>query len=198
MTTSYSPLLYLLKSMDHLIKPLDIYTQIPHTPTMDKIVFKIMMEMLSALAQATKYLQQGGQSESHSHGCLSLDPYGAGKVVKTILGGKDSEEILRRLDRLSQDEARTTALEILKVIYGLVQDISEHMYSTCFLLALRILLDGKPSRGSVRESLGTFYWGPRASSVPDQRLEILHQIASHMNKSKRQSYHNIVAVLWKY
>ena len=199
-TTSYNPLLNLLNSMDHLIKPLDIYAQIPHTPTMDKIVFKIMMEILSALAQATKGLQQGGhwQSESHYHGCLSLDHYGAGKVVKKDLGEKDSEAILRRLDRLSQDEARTTASDILKVIYGLFQDMSEHMYSTCFPLALRILLDGKASRGSIRESLGTFYWGPRASSVSDQRLEILHQIASHMNKSKRQSYHNVATVVRKH
>ena len=135
--TSYNALVNVLESMDRLIKPLDIYTQIPHTPAMDKIVFKIMMELLSTLALVTKDLQQGGKSESRFCGCVSLDQYGAGKVVnKTFLGEKDSEAVLRRIDRLSQDEARRTALEILKVIYGLVQDMSEHKYSTCFPLVV--------------------------------------------------------------
>jgi hypothetical protein len=40
-------------------------------------------------------------------------------------GGKDAEAVLQRLDRLTQDEARTTAAEILKVVHGLVQDMSE-------------------------------------------------------------------------
>jgi hypothetical protein len=40
-------------------------------------------------------------------------------------GEKDVEAVLQRLERLSHNEARTTAAEILKVVYGLVQDISE-------------------------------------------------------------------------
>jgi hypothetical protein len=136
MKTSYSALADLLKSMDHLIKPLDVCAQIPHTPTMDKIVFKIMMELLHTLALATKDLHQGGKSEYCSRGCVSLDQDDAGKVVKRFLGEKDSETILRRLDRLSQDEARATVLEILKVIYGLVQDMSEHNNSAYFSLTV--------------------------------------------------------------
>jgi hypothetical protein len=45
--------------------------------------------------------------------------------------------ILDRLDRLTQDEARTTAAEILKVLYGLVQIMNvvmdgEEMRSVCY------------------------------------------------------------------
>jgi hypothetical protein len=47
------------------------------------------------------------------------------RLVKKILGEKDTEAILQRLERLSHNEARTTATEILKVVHGLVQDISE-------------------------------------------------------------------------
>jgi len=49
----------------------------------------------------------------------------AEKFVKKIFGENDAEAVLRRLDRLSNDEARTTAGEILKVVYGLVQDMSK-------------------------------------------------------------------------
>jgi len=50
----------------------------------------------------------------------------AEKFVKMLFGGgKDAEAVLQRLDRLTQDEARTTAAEILNVVHGLVQDMSE-------------------------------------------------------------------------
>jgi hypothetical protein len=46
------------------------------------------------------------------------------KFVKTGFGGKDVEAILQRLDRLTQDEARTTAAQSLEVVYRLVQNMS--------------------------------------------------------------------------
>jgi len=61
---SYDALLELLESVEHLLKPLDIYTQIPHTPAIDEMVANIMVEVLSALALATKELKQGRSSES--------------------------------------------------------------------------------------------------------------------------------------
>ena len=56
------------------------------------------------------------------------------KSVKKGFGEKDVEAILQRLDRLTQDEARTTAAQILEVVYGLVQNMSvvmngEHTHS---------------------------------------------------------------------
>ena len=40
---------------------------------------------------------------------------------------KDIEAVLERLDRLTQDEARTTAAHTLAIVYGLVQNIKEFM-----------------------------------------------------------------------
>jgi hypothetical protein len=37
---------------------------------------------------------------------------------------KQIEAVLQRLDRLTQDEARVTAAEILKVVHGLVQNMN--------------------------------------------------------------------------
>jgi hypothetical protein len=56
--------------------------------------------------------------------------------VKKLFGEKDVEAVLQRLDRLTQDEARTTAAEILKVVYGLVQDMSKQTHRTCPSLAI--------------------------------------------------------------
>ncbi len=49
----------------------------------------------------------------------------AAKFVKKLLGEKFVETVLQRLDRLMQDEARMTTAETLKVVYGLVQEMSE-------------------------------------------------------------------------
>ena len=51
-------------------------------------------------------------------------------------GDKHTKVVLQRLDRLTLDETRTTAAEILKVVYGLIQDTSKQTYCTCFSLAI--------------------------------------------------------------
>ena len=64
MNASYESLLDLLESIEHFLSRLRIYTQLPPTPAMDEILVKIMMELLSTLAQATKELKQGRSSGS--------------------------------------------------------------------------------------------------------------------------------------
>jgi hypothetical protein len=64
MIDSYGALLDLLESIDHFLKRLDIYTEIPPTPALDEILVKIMVELVSTLALATKELKQGRPSAS--------------------------------------------------------------------------------------------------------------------------------------
>ena len=63
LNNSYDALLDLLESIEHLLKPLNIYTQIPPTPAMDEMMVKIMVELLSTLSLTTKELKQGRLSE---------------------------------------------------------------------------------------------------------------------------------------
>ena len=125
MNTSYDKLVDLLETIERLLKPLAIYTRIQPTPYMDEIVVKIVVELLSILALTTKELKQGRPSESVPADVLSYSMLFSERLVKKIFGERDADAILRRLDRLSYDEARMTAAEILKVVYGLVQDTSE-------------------------------------------------------------------------
>ena len=46
------------------------------------------------------------------------------KLVKKLLGENEVEAVLQRIDRLTLDEARTTAAQTLQVVYGLVQNMS--------------------------------------------------------------------------
>ena len=43
------------------------------------------------------------------------------KLVKQILGENLVKPVLQRLDRLTQEEARSTVAQVLEVIYSLVQ-----------------------------------------------------------------------------
>ena len=52
------------------------------------------------------------------------------KLVKKILGENEVESVLQRLDRLTLDEARTTATQTLEIVHGLVRNI-------------RVVTDGK-------------------------------------------------------
>ena len=49
------------------------------------------------------------------------------KIVTRFFGENDIEAVLQRLDRLTQDEARTTAAETLGVVHGLVQNMREYL-----------------------------------------------------------------------
>ena len=45
------------------------------------------------------------------------------KLVKKVLGEDEVEAVLERLDRLTIDEARTTAAQTLELVYELVQNV---------------------------------------------------------------------------
>jgi hypothetical protein len=45
------------------------------------------------------------------------------KLVGKLVGEKKMEAMVQRLDRLTQDEARQTVAQILKVVYGLVENM---------------------------------------------------------------------------
>ncbi len=51
------------------------------------------------------------------------------------------EAVLQRLDRLTQEEAQTTATQTLEVVYGLVKNIKVVMDGTRGLLFLHAVLN---------------------------------------------------------
>jgi hypothetical protein len=51
------------------------------------------------------------------------------------------EAVLQRLDRLTQEEARITATQMLEVVYGLVKNIKVVMDGACSLLSLHAVLN---------------------------------------------------------
>ena len=58
------------------------------------------------------------------------------KLVRKFVGEKKMEAMVQRLDRLTQDEARQTVAQILKVVHGLVGNMKvvmdgEQIHQAC-------------------------------------------------------------------
>ena len=58
-SSSYDALVDLFECIGNFLKRLRIYTDVPMSPSMTDIVVKIMVELLSVFALATKQIKQG-------------------------------------------------------------------------------------------------------------------------------------------
>jgi hypothetical protein len=97
---------------------------------MTDIVIKIMVELLSVLALATKQIKQGRFSKYTVTYTLPVAYCTTEKFAKKLLGDSEIETVLRRLDRLTQDEARMTAAQTLGAVHGLVCNMKVVMEGT--------------------------------------------------------------------
>jgi hypothetical protein len=63
MRASYDALVDLLASFENFLNRLSIYAGIPPTPALINVLVKIIVELISTLALATKQVKQGRFSE---------------------------------------------------------------------------------------------------------------------------------------
>ena len=112
---------------------------------MTEIIIKILIEILSTISVAIQQVKQGRLSEWWVCLCggyyiITQRDFDLEKLGKKLLGENDNdvEAVLRRLDRLTQEEARTTAAQTLQVVYGLVKNMKVVMDGA------RCLLIGSP------------------------------------------------------
>ena len=70
------------------------------------------------------------------------------KLVGKLVGEKKMEAMVQRLDRLTQDEARQTVAQILKVVHGLVENT-------------KVVMDGEQSTKIVARWVLIFSCRPR-------------------------------------
>jgi len=122
--SSYDALADLFECVANFLKRFHIYTEkISLPPTMSDIMVKIMAEVLSVLALATKEIKQGRFSKWLVAVKYSLVDCGAEKFAKKLIGESEIEAVLHRLDRLTQEEARYTVAHTLEVVHGLFNNL---------------------------------------------------------------------------
>ncbi|KAH9055238.1 hypothetical protein EDB87DRAFT_1341233 [Lactarius vividus] len=99
---SQEALVDLFERIENFFKRLESYTEVPPTDAMTDMIVKIMVEVLNIFAIATKEMKQGR----------------AKKFFKKVVGRRDIEDALARLDKLTQEEARMAAAQILRLTHS--------------------------------------------------------------------------------
>ncbi|KAF8265080.1 hypothetical protein EI94DRAFT_1702755 [Lactarius quietus] len=97
-------LIDIFERIENFFKRLEEYAEVPTTEAMKEIIVKIMVEVLGIFAIVTKEMKQGRANSE--------------KYLKKLIGRKDIEDALSRLDRLTQEEARMAIAQVLKVAHN--------------------------------------------------------------------------------
>ena len=122
-SASYDALLELFECIGNFLKRLGIYTNISLSPLMTDIIAKIMAELICVLAMARKQIKQGRLSKLLTMFCVTTSKHITEQFAKKLLGNGEIESILRRLDRLTLEEARMTETQILEIVHGLMNNM---------------------------------------------------------------------------
>ena len=84
---------------------------------MKDIIVKIMAEVLEIFGIVTKEMKQGRASESIPGDALSIADGDSEKYLKKLIGRRDIEDAMSKLDKLTQEEVRMATAQILKVAH---------------------------------------------------------------------------------
>ncbi|KAN0141605.1 Ankyrin repeat-containing domain protein [Lactarius tabidus] len=102
-------LVELFEQIKNFFVRLKTYTEVPQNVDMTNVLGKIMAEVLSMLAIATKEMKQGRKKT----------------FFRKLVGRTEIEDALRRMDKLEQGELRTVAAQVLKTNIDLKNDAKE-------------------------------------------------------------------------
>ena len=101
--------------LEYFFKRLEKYIEVRPTAAMTDIIVKIMVEVLSIIGIVTKEVGQGRTSMSFPVDISPKIDGHAETYLKKLVGRKDVEEALQRLDQLTQEEGRMAAAEALTI-----------------------------------------------------------------------------------
>ncbi|KAH9029588.1 hypothetical protein EDB85DRAFT_2290792 [Lactarius pseudohatsudake] len=105
--SSKDTLAELFERIGFFFNRLESYTEVTPTAAMTNIITKIMVEVLMIFGIATKELRRGS----------------AKKFLKKLAGRTDLEDAVKKLDRLTQEEARMALAEVLKITHIVRDDV---------------------------------------------------------------------------
>ena len=108
----------IFERIESFFRRLETYTEVPQTTEMMDTIISIMVEVLSILGVATKEIGQGRMSELFIANMTPLTERYSGKFGKKLIGRTDMEDALKRLDKLTQEEARMAIAQNLKATHA--------------------------------------------------------------------------------
>ncbi|KAH8999661.1 hypothetical protein EDB86DRAFT_3101604 [Lactarius hatsudake] len=110
-------LIELFDRIENFFVRLQTHTKVPQTPQMTNLMGKVMAEVLSMLAVATKVMYQSRWKT----------------FLKKILGRNDIDDALLRLDKLEQGELRMVTAQVLMTTSDLKDTTNDIKDATCHI-----------------------------------------------------------------
>jgi hypothetical protein len=163
-TSSYDALLELFECLASFLKRLEIYTTIPPTPILTEVVVKLMVELLSVLALASKQIKQGRFSKcALTYTLLVAQCFTMfhREVREKVAGGKGNRNCSPKIGSINPGRGWDNCCSHLgcrpwscgkcKGGHGRCLKVTR-LFSKLFLSTVR--LDGKASTDGIRQDLG--------------------------------------------
>src|SRR5437868_6695692 len=97
-----------LESVERFLRHINTYTQIPHSPILDEMVVKVVLELLITLALATNRLTPGPMCEP-----VLVDL----PECHAVFGEEEPETVPPSMDLPKPEEARTTVAKPNQVVH---------------------------------------------------------------------------------
>jgi len=125
-SASRDALLDIFERIQNAFRRLEIYIAVPSTAGMTNAIVDVMVEVLHILATVTKEVKQGRASESILGYRSTPSTYRLPEMfVKKLVGRKDVEDALQRLENVTVEEARMAAAEALKAIHDVSDKVGD-------------------------------------------------------------------------
>ncbi|KAH9022809.1 hypothetical protein EDB84DRAFT_1441118 [Lactarius hengduanensis] len=116
---SQDALVDIFERIESFFRRLEEYSEVPTTEAMRDIMVKIMVQVLGIFGIVTKEMKQGRATDRYSE-----------KYLTKLIGRRDVEDALVRLDRLKQQEAQMAIVQVLKIAHDVkdgVQTVGEQV-----------------------------------------------------------------------
>ena len=130
---SHDTLIHLFERIHFFLQRLKSYTGIPLTNESTELLGKIMAQLLSILALSTKAMTDRRISESIGSIRFFLADCGSEKILEKLVGRKDVEDALSRLDMLTKEESLMMLarnLEVTHHVDGVIHDVDGNVKVT--------------------------------------------------------------------
>ncbi|KAH9977573.1 hypothetical protein BJV74DRAFT_149311 [Russula compacta] len=152
---SHEVLVDLFARIENFFKRLESYTEVPPTDAMTGVIVNIMIEVLSILGIATKEMKQTRSK----------------KFVRRLLRKNDIEGALKRLDILTQEEARMATAEVLKVAHRVEDKVAV------------LIDDGKEAKAIIQQTAN--------NADEEKRRQLREKLQRWLSPPDSSKNHNI-------
>ncbi|KAH9022696.1 hypothetical protein EDB85DRAFT_1895136 [Lactarius pseudohatsudake] len=168
---SQDALIDIFGRIESFFRRLEEYSEVPTTEAMKDIIVKIMVEVLGIFGIVTKEMKQGRTSESIRDDALPVADRDSVRYLKKLIGRRDVEDALGRLDRLTQQEVQMAIVQVLKISHHVkdgVQTVGKQVQGVDDKVNVAIE-DGKETKALVQRATNNMDDEKRSQTRKDHR-----------------------------